>query len=68
MADTNKYYNIEISRSQAQKICFAILPEILVYCDEHNSDFQEYVRAMELKEKETPKTPKTKNLKTGKGV
>jgi hypothetical protein len=44
------YSNITMSRKQAQQICFAIIADIENYCEEHQAEFEEFVKTEALKE------------------
>ena len=43
--------DVILSRKQAKQLCFAIIADISNYCEEHKSEFEEFLRAEELTEK-----------------
>ena len=45
----NRYSSFNISRKQAQKLCFAFLADIEAYVDEHQAEFEQFLLEEERK-------------------
>ena len=47
----DRYSDFNISRKQAQQICFAIIADIENFCEEHAEEFEEFLKSEEARER-----------------